>query len=207
MTSAKRKSAAYKVGYGKPPRDAQFRKGRSGNPGGRPRLAPTERAKALALQEAYRTITVKEGGRAFAMPAIQAILRSQIVLAAQGNVQAQRAVLATIRTIEGENVFEAVLAAVHAMPAEEMLAAASSIAPDSPEAVALEAHAGRRNMSYIEAAQRIRTLLRLDENNKRIDREKDNSEKDNGEKNKSAAGATPSGTADASGAKPSTPYS
>jgi hypothetical protein len=154
------------------------------------------------LQEAYRTITVKEGGRAFAMPAIQAILRSQIVLAAQGNVQAQRAVLATIRTIEGENVFEAVLAAVHAMPAEEMLAAASSIAPDSPEAVALAAHAGRRNMSYIEAAQRIRTLLRLDANNEKLD-----GEKDSGEKNKSAAGATPSGTDDASGAKPSTRYS
>jgi hypothetical protein len=202
MTSAKRKSAAYKVGYGKPPRDTQFRKGRSGNPGGRPPRAPTERAKALALQEAYRTITVKEGDRAFAMPAIQAILRSQIVLAAKGNVQAQRAVLATIRTIEGENVFEAVLAAARAMPAEEMLAAASSIAPNSPEAVALAAHAGRRNMSYIEAAQRIRTLLRLDENNEKLD-----GEKDHGEKNKSAAGATPSGTADASGAKPSTPYS
>jgi hypothetical protein len=60
----------------------------------------------------------------------------QVVLAAKGNVQAQRAVLATIQTIEGENVFEAVLAAARAMPAEEMLAAASTIAPNSPEAVA-----------------------------------------------------------------------
>src|SRR6266481_6045681 len=100
MTSAKRKSALYQVGYGKPPRNAQFRKGRSGNPGGRPRRAPTERVKALALREAYRTITVKEGGRAFALPAIQAILRSQVVLAAKGNVQAQRAVLATIQPTE-----------------------------------------------------------------------------------------------------------
>jgi hypothetical protein len=40
---------------------------------------------------------VKEDGRAFALPAIQAILRSQIVLAAKGNVQAQRAVLAAIQ--------------------------------------------------------------------------------------------------------------
>jgi len=197
MTSAKRKSARYQVGYGKPPRNAQFRKGRSGNPGGRPRRAPTERVKALALREAYRTITVKEGGRAFALPAIQAILRSQVVLAAKGNVQAQRAVLATIRTIEGENVFEAVLAAAHAMPAEEMLAAASTIAPNSPEAVALAAHDTGRTMSYTEAAQRIRTLLRLDENNEKLD-----GEKDNGEKNRRAAGATPSGTTVASGAKP-----
>jgi hypothetical protein len=39
-------------------------------------------------------------------------------------------------------------------------------------------------------------LLRLDKE------EKPDSEKDNGEKDKRAAGATPSGTTDASGAKP-----
>ena len=98
MTSCKKKSAPYAVGYGKPPVHTRFRKGRSGNPGGRPRQAATERAKALALQEAYRTITVKEGGRARALPAIQAVLRSQIALAAEGNVQAQRAVLTAIQT-------------------------------------------------------------------------------------------------------------
>jgi hypothetical protein len=190
MTSSKRKSAPYKVGYGKPPRHAQFRKGRSGNPGGRPRRAPTERAKALALREAYRRITVKEDGRALALPAIQAILRSQVGLAAKGNVQAQRAVLAMIKTIEGENMFEAVLAAARAIPAEEILAA--TIAPNSPEAIALAAHAGRRNMSYTEAAQRITTLLGLDKKDAKLDSEKD----------KTAAGVTPSGTTDTSGAKP-----
>jgi hypothetical protein len=197
MTSAKRKSAPYKVGYGKPPRHAQFRKGRSGNPGGRPRRAPTERVKALALREAYRRITVKEDGRVLALPAIQAILRSQVELAAKGNVQAQRAVFATIKTIEGENLFDAVLAAARAMTAEEMLAAASTIAPNSAEAVALDVHAGRRPMSYTEAAQRITTLLGLGKKDAKLD-----SEKDNGEKDGRAAGVTPSGTTDAFGAKP-----
>jgi hypothetical protein len=46
---------------------------------------------------------VKEGNGVVALPAIQAILRSQVVLAAKGNVQAQRAVLAAIQTIEQEN--------------------------------------------------------------------------------------------------------
>ena len=36
-TSKKPLSEGYEVGYGKPPKDTQFRKGASGNPGGRPR--------------------------------------------------------------------------------------------------------------------------------------------------------------------------
>jgi hypothetical protein len=196
MIARKNKSAPYKVGYGKPPRHAQFRKGRSGNPGGRPRRPVTERAKALALQEAYRTITVKEGGRAFALPAIQAILRSQVGLAAKGNVQAQRAVLAAIQTIEDENVLAARFAAIRATPAH-VLAAPATIERDCAEALALADHNAGRTMSYVEAAQRIRTLLRLDE-----DEPNPHGEKDNGEKDKRAASATPLGTTVASGAKP-----
>jgi hypothetical protein len=172
MTSRKSKSAAYQVGYRRPPRHTRFRKGRSGNPGGRPRRAPTERAKALALREAYRKVTVKEGDRTFALPAIQAILRSQVMLAAKGNLQAQRAVLAAIQTIEEENTWAAKFAAIGT--------------------AAAVAHVGQNageTMSYAEAARRVRSLLRLDE--KEID----------GEKNR-AVGATPAGTADASAAKP-----
>jgi hypothetical protein len=187
MTARKSKSAAYKIGYGKPPRHTQFRQGQSGNPGGRPRRLATERMKELALQEAYRPITVKEGGRALALPAIQAILRSQVELAAQGNVQAQRAVLAAIQTIEAENVFEATLAAVRDLPAE-VLAGVSTIEQDNMEAVA----PATRPKSYTEAAQRIRVLLRLDEEKEERDSEKD----------KRAADAAPCGTTDATGAKP-----
>jgi Family of unknown function (DUF5681) len=196
MTARKNKSVPYKVGYGKPPRHAQFRKGQSGNPGGRPRPPVTERAKALALQEAYRTITVKEDGRTLTLPAIQAVLRSQIGLVAKGNVQAQRAVLATIRTIENENVLAAKFAAIRAVPAQ-VLAAPATIERDCAEELALADHNAGGTMNYVEAAQRIRTLLRLGE-----DEPNPHGEKDNGEKNKTAAGATPSRTTVASGAKP-----
>jgi Family of unknown function (DUF5681) len=192
MTSRKNKSTSYEIGYGKPPRHAQFRQGRSGNPGGRPRHRATERVKELALQEAYRPITVKEGGRALALPAIQAILRSQVELAAQGNVQAQRAVLAVIQTIEAENVFEATLATVRDLPAE-VLAGISTTEQDNMEAVA----PATRPRSYTEAAQRIRVLLRLDEEKEERDSETD----------KTAADAAPSGATDASGAKPGAAYS
>jgi Family of unknown function (DUF5681) len=102
MTASQTKSASYDVGYGKPPRHAQFRKGQSGNPGGRPRgRVSVERLKALALHEAYRTMIVREEGRgAEPLSAIQAILRSQIKMAAEGNVRAQCAILKMIREIE-----------------------------------------------------------------------------------------------------------
>jgi hypothetical protein len=100
MTAPQTTSASYEVGYGKPPRHTQFQKGRSGNPGGRSRKTPATRLRELALREAYRTVIVHEDGHAVPMPAIQAILRSQIEIAASGNVRAQRAILAMIEDIE-----------------------------------------------------------------------------------------------------------
>ncbi len=100
MTAPQTTSASYEVGYGKPPRHTQFQKGRSGNPGGRSRKTPATRLRELALREAYRTVIVHEDGHAVPMPAIQAVLRSQIEIAASGNVRAQRAVLAMIDDIE-----------------------------------------------------------------------------------------------------------
>ena len=58
--------------------------------------------KELALKEAYRMVRVKEGDNVVTLPAIQAILRSQIALAAKGNGPAQRTLVATIKIIEQE---------------------------------------------------------------------------------------------------------
>jgi hypothetical protein len=99
MTAPQTTSASYEVGYRKPPRHTQFQKGQSGNPGGRPRR-PARRLDELALYEAYRATIVMEDGRAVPMPAIQAVLRSQLQSAASGNVGAQRDILAMIRDIE-----------------------------------------------------------------------------------------------------------
>jgi hypothetical protein len=88
------------AGYGKPPLRTRFRKGQSGNPSGRPRGITGERAKALALQEAYRLVKVREGESVVTLPAIQAILRGQLALAAKGNGPAQRAVIAAVQAIE-----------------------------------------------------------------------------------------------------------
>jgi Family of unknown function (DUF5681) len=100
-------AADYAIGYGKPPLHTRFRKGQSGNPAGRTRNAALT-ANQLTLDEAYRAVVVKEDGdgRAEPVPALQAVLRSQIALAIKGNGPAQRAVLAAVQAIEQDERIE-----------------------------------------------------------------------------------------------------
>jgi hypothetical protein len=141
MTSGKKAHGGYAIGYGKPPAHTRFRKGQSGNPSGRAIESPVRRAKALALAEAYRTVTVADGADGaggVAMPAIQAIMRRQIALAMKGNGPAQRAVIAAVEGIEDEQA-------------------------RTVEQSAVEAQTGGTyaDMSDTEAARRIAFLLRL----------------------------------------------
>jgi Family of unknown function (DUF5681) len=126
---------AYEVGRGKPPPATRFRKGQSGNPGGRPRGAATT-ASALVLEEAYRTVTVKDGEGFSTMPAIRAVVRSQVALATKGNGPAQRSVIAMVQAVEHERAVAA---------AAEAAAGAASQKPVSP----------------IETGRRIAFLLHL----------------------------------------------
>ena len=90
------------VGYGKPPVHSRFRKGKSGNPTGKRKHGEAERAEVLIRKEAYRLLTVREGDKVTRMPALQAVLRSQIAAAAKGNVPAQRAVVKAVQDLEAE---------------------------------------------------------------------------------------------------------
>ncbi len=97
--------------YRNPPIEHRFRKGASGNPKGRPRkkraLVSTkvngqpgigfeDRIKSLAIEEAYRLITIREGDRVERIPVIQAILRKVAVAAANGNTRAQQNILSLV---------------------------------------------------------------------------------------------------------------
>ena len=82
----------YKVGYGKPPKSRQFRRGKSGNPKGRPR-GSLKLATDLAA-ELNEQITVREDGKPRRVSKQRALIKSLMAKALQGDVRANAAVLA-----------------------------------------------------------------------------------------------------------------
>jgi hypothetical protein len=98
--------------YRKPPVAHQFKKGTSGNPNGRPKkkaVQPgfaalgggiSDRLGALALDEAIRPVTVREGDKVSEIPAMQALIRTMFRAAAQGDTKAGRQLLEVIARAE-----------------------------------------------------------------------------------------------------------
>jgi Family of unknown function (DUF5681) len=132
------------VGYGKPPSRTRFRKGVSGNPGGRPRGITAGRATALAIKEAYRLVTVREGDKVLTMPAIQAVLRSQIALAAKGNGPAQRALIEVIQAIERESAMPSHEGDLRGGIAERLAAALARVGKETDDQVGSDRPAAPR---------------------------------------------------------------
>jgi hypothetical protein len=97
----------YDVGYRKPPKQGQFKKGETGNPRGRPKRpkhAVPEMyeagMKAIILLEAYRLVDIHEGGKEARLPLIQVIIRKLGVAAAQGRQRAMRYFIEALGSIE-----------------------------------------------------------------------------------------------------------
>lgn len=114
MSDAKKPSLAakpgYDVGFAKPPVTTRFKQGQSGNPKGRPKGAKNkrpalneERLKDIILDEAYRTITVRDGEKSVTVPMAQAVVRSLAINAAKGQHRAQRLFAEMLTSTERQN--------------------------------------------------------------------------------------------------------
>lgn len=82
----------YKVGYGKPPKAKQFKRGRSGNPKGRPKGSLNLAIDLTA--ELGEHITVREDGRSRKVSKQRALIKSLMAKALQGDIRATAALLA-----------------------------------------------------------------------------------------------------------------
>jgi hypothetical protein len=81
----------YKVGYRKPPRSTQFRKGRSGNPKGRPKGA--RNLKTIVLDELQERIALVENGRRKTVTKQQALIKRLMAESLQGDNKARALIL------------------------------------------------------------------------------------------------------------------
>jgi hypothetical protein len=108
------RTAAYQVGYGKPPEQHRFQKGVSGNPSGRPKGTKGKKTEIdtgfgknavenFLKLEAYRPITIREGEHVIELPAIQAVFRAMGVSALKGNRFAQKTLAELVGTMEKEH--------------------------------------------------------------------------------------------------------
>src|ERR1700730_3663665 len=117
--------------YRKPPIEHQFKKGTSGNPKGRPRKKAVQpgfgalgggiadRFGAMALDEATRPVTVREGDKISEIPAMQFLIRTMFRAAAQGDTKAGRQLLEVIARAESGRTGAALEILEHAVQYKE----------------------------------------------------------------------------------------
>jgi len=90
----------YEVGYGKPPRDARFKEGQSGNPRGRPPGA--KNLKTLLSEALNEPVVVAENGGHRKITKRQAIITQLVNRSATADLRAIKILLDMLRDIESQ---------------------------------------------------------------------------------------------------------
>jgi Family of unknown function (DUF5681) len=110
----------YAVGYGRPPTHTRFRKGRSGNPAGRPKGG--RGLAALLAAELRKPVAVREAGRLRRISKLEALVAGLVNKALQGDGRARAELVELVQREEAERR-RADAAAPGARAEEEPLAA------------------------------------------------------------------------------------
>ncbi|MGY3549432.1 MULTISPECIES: DUF5681 domain-containing protein [unclassified Bradyrhizobium] len=109
----------YKVGYRRPPRHGQFKKGQSGNPSGgrKPRkpIADSRPIKTIAdvlYEELQQEVTVRENGKKYKITKMEALVKGAVNHAMQGDIR-------PLKLVQGiEPVLDSSLKAIEARDRE-----------------------------------------------------------------------------------------
>jgi hypothetical protein len=91
MTDTKKPSDDYEVGYGKPPKSGQIKKGERRNPKGRPK--GIKNLKTDLLEELGEQMKVREDGKEHRISKQRALIKTQVARALNGNDRAAAKVI------------------------------------------------------------------------------------------------------------------
>ena len=91
-----KKEPRYEVGYRRPPKDRQFKKGESGNPTGRPKRKPKPGQSLLEalLEQLDRPMTIEENGKTYEITTKEELVKQAIKALMAGNPRPLKALLA-----------------------------------------------------------------------------------------------------------------
>jgi hypothetical protein len=88
--AGKSATRAFEIGYGKPPKATQFKKGQSGNPKGGKKAEPIEDVRIVIENVLAEQTKVRDGGKFRTVSNLEAIMQAQRINALKGNPKAVR---------------------------------------------------------------------------------------------------------------------
>jgi hypothetical protein len=88
----------YQIGYGKPPVDTRFQKGKSGNPKGRPK--GTQNFATVLLRTLREQVVINENGRRREITKLEAAVKQLVNKAATGDLRALSQLISLTLTAE-----------------------------------------------------------------------------------------------------------
>src|SRR5256885_15907693 len=96
----RRAAMAYEIGYRRPPESGRFKKGKSGNPRGRPKGSAN--FLTILQQELGQSIVVNENGKKKTITRMQAIVKRIVAGALQGDLKALMTLFEILRRTKFE---------------------------------------------------------------------------------------------------------